>query len=101
VSPDLEAATSKTLSYASGPPLARMRALELPIDPAAIRAALPPELSALSLEDIGRRLGEELVGGDETPVSDALAPVLITDTGGASGPAADAVVLAQTRQLVH
>jgi hypothetical protein len=98
---DLEAATTKTLSDASGPPLARMRALELPIDPAAIRAALPPELSALSLEDIGRRLGEELVHGDETPLSDALAPVLVTDNEGGSGPAADAVVLAQTRQLVH
>jgi hypothetical protein len=97
----LAAATAKTLSDASGPPLARMRALELPIDPAAIRAALPPELATLSLEDVGRRLGEELVNGGDTPLSDALAPVLVTDSQGGNGPAADAVVLAQTRHLAH
>jgi hypothetical protein len=97
----LEAMTAKTLSDASGPPLARMRALDLPIDPAAIRAALPPDLQTLSLEDIGRRLGEELVAGGETPLADALGPVLVQENQGANGVPADAVVVAQTRQLVH
>jgi hypothetical protein len=94
--PDLEGATTKTLTDASGPPLLRIRALELPVTPADIRGALPPELSSLSLEDVGRRLGEELVEGGETPVSDALAPVLVTDQEGGSATPADGVVIAQT-----
>jgi hypothetical protein len=96
IDPELRDATAKTLTDASGDQFVRLRSLELPVDPAEIRAALPPELSGLSLEEIGRRMGEELVSGDQTPISDALAPVLVQDQQGGNATPADAVVVAQT-----
>jgi hypothetical protein len=97
IEPGLRDAASRTVTDASGDQLLRRVSVELPIDAAAIRAALPPELQTLSLDDIGRRMGEELVdGGDQTPVSDALTPVLIQDQLGSTEIPADAVVVAQT-----
>jgi hypothetical protein len=93
---DLDSATERTLSDASGPQRVRMRALELPITPANIRNALPPEFAGLSLEEIGRRFGEELVAGGETPISDALETELVEEGDGGNATPADGVVVAQT-----
>jgi hypothetical protein len=93
---DLDNAAQRTLSDASGPQPVRMRALELPITPASIRNALPAEFAGLSLEEIGRRFGEELVAGGETPISDALATELVEEGDGGNSTPADAVVVAQT-----
>jgi Copper transport outer membrane protein, MctB len=54
-------------------------------------------LATLNLDEIGRRMGEELVnGGDQTPVSDALTPVLVQDQLGGTATPADALIIAQT-----
>jgi copper transport outer membrane protein MctB len=97
----LRGAVTRTLDDATGPPLARRRALELPVDPAAVMNAIPSEAGGLTLEEIGRRLGRELVAGDETPFWDALAPVIVQDTLGTSQGEAAAVVVAQTKRIDH
>ena len=94
--PDLDNAAQRTLTDASGPPPVRMRALELPITPSSIRNALPAEFAGLTLDEIGRRYGEELVAGGETPISDALAAELVVEGDGGNATPAAGVVVAQT-----
>jgi Copper transport outer membrane protein, MctB len=48
------------------------------------------------MEEVGRRLGEELVAGGETPFWDALIPVLVQDHRGDPSTESDAVVVAHT-----
>jgi hypothetical protein len=86
----------QTLDDGSAPGLVRMRALELPIDAAEMEQALEPQFSGMSVEEIGRRLGEEFVEGGETPVWDALTPVLVEDDRGTSSDELDAVVVSHT-----
>ena len=93
VVPEIEAAVARTLADASGPALVRERALELPVDAQAIRRALPPEFAELSIDEVGRRLGRELVSGGETPLWDALAPVIVEEETGGSAREVDAVVV--------
>jgi hypothetical protein len=90
---EIEAAVVRTLEDASGPTLVRRRALELPVDAQAIRSALPPEFAELSMDEVGRRLGRELVSGGETPFWDALAPVIVEEGLGGSAREVDAVVV--------
>jgi hypothetical protein len=101
VKPGLEDAMTRTLVDASGPELSRSRALELPIDPRAVMNAIPSEAGNLVLEEVGRRLGRELVAGGETPFWDALATVLVEDTEGGSAQEVDAVVVAHTARIDH
>jgi Copper transport outer membrane protein, MctB len=101
VDQELQDAVTQTLADASGPPLARRRALELPVDPQAVMNAIPPEADDLTIEEIGRRLGRELVAGGETPLWDALDTVIVEDRQGASEPEVDAVVVAHTARLDH
>jgi copper transport outer membrane protein MctB len=97
----LRSAVVQTLDDASGPPLARLRALQLPIDAATMMGALPPDSGNPTLEDVGRRLGREFVGSGETPFWDALAPVIVQDSQGPSQREAEAIVVAQTAALDH
>jgi len=95
----LRNAVLETLDDASGPPLARMRALQLPIDAPRVMSAIPADSGNPSLEDVGRRLGREFVGSGETPFWDALAPVIVQDSQGPSQREAQAIVVAQTAAL--
>ena len=101
VEPELQEAVARTLTDASGPPLARMRALELPVDAQAVMNAVPADVGALTLDEIGRRLGRELAAGGETPLWDALARVIVEDDEGGNVQPADAVVVAHTAQIEH
>jgi hypothetical protein len=97
----LEGAVDRTVNDASGPPITRRRALQLPVDPEAVLAAVPSDSGSLSLDDIGRRVGRELVAGGDTPLSDALATVIVQDSRGSSEREVDAVVVAQTAAITE
>jgi hypothetical protein len=71
----------------------------LPIDVAAVMGAIPADSGNPTLEEVGRRLGREFVGGGETPFWDALAPVIVQDSQGPSQREAEAIVVAQTAAL--
>jgi Copper transport outer membrane protein, MctB len=86
----------QTLEDASAPGLIELEAIELPVDPQEVENALEPQFTGLSLEEVGRRLGEELIEGGETPFWDALIPVLVQDHRGTSTAEADAVVVSHT-----
>ena len=89
-------AVEQTLQDASGPALVEREAFELPIDPEEVTDALPTQFSDLTMEEVGRRLGEELVAGGETPFWDALIPVVVQDHRGDPSTESDAVVVAHT-----
>jgi outer membrane murein-binding lipoprotein Lpp len=81
----------------------RMRAVRVPVEPAALRDALgsSPALQrrygALEeLDELGRDLGFEFSGGGQTPLWEALSDVLVEEREGGFAPAADAVVVART-----
>ncbi len=93
---DVQGAVEQTLSDASAPGIVEMEALELPVDPQEVKGALDPQFSQLTLEEIGRRLAEELVKGGETPFWDALTPILVQDHQGTTNVPADAVVVSHT-----
>jgi hypothetical protein len=101
VEPELQAAVTRTLADASAPAVARMRALELPLDGQAVLDAIPTDAGTPTLEDVGRRLGRELVRGGETPFWEALAPVIVQDDEGGNARPADAVVVAHTARIDH
>jgi hypothetical protein len=90
---EIEGAVLTTLVDASGPELVRTRALKLPIEAQAVRAALPAEFDGLTLDEVGQRLGRELVSGGETPLWDALMPVIVEEGSGGSAREVDAVVV--------
>jgi hypothetical protein len=98
---ELSDSVSETLSDASAPPVVRMRALELPVESAAVFEAIPTDSGSPTLEEIGRRLGREFVAGGETSFWDALAPVIAQDSQGGSEREVDAVVVAQTARIDH
>ena len=98
----LHGAVVRAISDAGGRPV-RMRSLAVPIDAVAIQEVLErdEELAELAgddqLGDLGRRLGEEIVAGGETPLWDALSGLLVIEVSGPNVPA-DGVVVAQTVQ---
>ena len=55
-------AVEQTLQDASGPAVVEREAFELPIDPEQVMD-LDPQFQGLTMEEVGRRLGEELVEG--------------------------------------
>jgi hypothetical protein len=89
-------AIEQTLQDASGPAVVEREAFELPIDPEQVTDALEPQYQGLTMEEVGRRMGEELVAGGETPFWDALIPVLVQDHRGDPSTESDAVVVAHT-----
>lgn len=92
----------QALSDAGAPAPLRLRALNLPIDPKALRAALVkrPALAAYAgdrrLDDLGRKLGQELVAGGESPLWQALSADLAQELSGDDKPPADGVVVVRT-----
>ena len=92
----------QALGDAGGEPPLRVRALKLPIDLAAIRAALAkrPLLAALATQrrigDLGRRLGQDIVSGGDTSLWPLLSDVLLEERSGPDRPPVDAVVLERT-----
>lgn len=89
-------AVAQTLRDASGPALVEREAFELPIDPEEVTNALEPQFSGLTMEEVGRRMGEELVEGGETPFWDALIPIIVQFHRGDPSTESDAVVVAHT-----
>jgi hypothetical protein len=89
-------AVGQTLDDASAPAVVERESLELPIDEQEVANALEPQYAGLSLEEVGRRLGEELIEGGETPFWDALIPVLVEDHRGMPSTESDAVVVSHT-----
>jgi Copper transport outer membrane protein, MctB len=100
--PELQGAVTQTLEHAGAPGLVRMRALKLPVEPEAVTGPVEgDDGAAVPLEEIGRRLGRELVTGGETPTWDALAEVIVEGSLGGMAEEADAVVIAHTARINH
>jgi Copper transport outer membrane protein, MctB len=98
--PELQGAVTQTLEHASGPGLVRMRALLLPVESEAITGPVEGDDGATpAVDEVGRRLGRELVSGGETPTWDALAEVIVEGSLGGMGEEADAVVVAHTARI--
>jgi hypothetical protein len=89
-------AVGQTLDDASAPAVVERESLGLPIDEQEVMNALEPQYSGLSLEEVGRRLGEELIEGGETPFWDSLIPVVVEDHRGMPSTESDAVVVSHT-----
>lgn len=87
------------LADAGASPALRFRALKVPIDATALKAALAgrPASAALAdptrLDALGRELGRELVLGGDTPLWNALSGQLIVERSGGSQRPLDGVVL--------
>lgn len=85
----------------AGGTVVRMRAVRVPLDPAAVEKAIEkrPALKGYEgtehVDDLGRDLGVEFVAGGKTPLWDALAEVFVDERDGPSAPAVDAVVVAR------
>ena len=92
---------------AGGGQVVRMRALTVPLPVEEIQAALAARralsgyLGRAHLGDLGRDLARELVAGDETPLWDALADILVEERQGTSVRPADGVVVARTAAPRH
>ena len=80
----------------------RLRALKVPLDMRQLEASLRGQPAAAGLrgrknvEELGRALGQELMLGGETPLSDSLSDVLFNDREGPIKPPADGVVVVRT-----
>ena len=97
---DVLAEVEETLLDAAGTP-ARLRAIRVPVDETAIRRAVAaaPQLREhedADLRELGRVLGEELVAGGETPLWDALSPLIVAQRSGTLLQPVDAVVVARS-----
>jgi Copper transport outer membrane protein, MctB len=85
---------------ASGP--FRFRALDVPFDAKAVAGALDghSDLARFSgpgsYGELGEQLAKELVAGGDTPLWDALAPVIVGEEAGIGDLPPDAVVIART-----
>jgi hypothetical protein len=96
---------NETLDAAGGR-LVRMRALELPLDRAALLAALPSRQATRyagddGLAELGRDVALELVDGGETPLWEALGPQLVEEQEGDLERPADAIVLNRTASPIR
>jgi Copper transport outer membrane protein, MctB len=82
----------------------RFRALDVPFDGKGIRGALDgrTELARFSGPDkygeLGEQLGKELAAGGDTPLWDALSPVIVGEEAGVGDLPPDAVVIARTAE---
>ena len=90
----------RTLSDAGSGAPARMRALKLPIDATQVDSALNGELRSYrgdaEIDDLGRKLADELVYGGDTPAWDALSSKLVEEKAGSFRRSVDGVVVVRT-----
>ena len=87
----------------AGGDVTRIRVVDVPVDPAALRRALvtSDSFEAMSDDDLqrlGEALAEEFVRGGETPLWDALAEELVQEQSGDFDDPLDAVVVARTER---
>jgi uncharacterized membrane-anchored protein YhcB (DUF1043 family) len=99
---EVRSAITRTLTDAgAGQPL-RIRAVTVPIDPAAInkRLAKRPFLAAYAgpdqLRQLGHALGQEFTAGSDTPLWNALETLIVEQKSGPAKPAADGVIVVRT-----
>jgi Copper transport outer membrane protein, MctB len=86
----------QTLDDASAPAVVERETIGLPVDEQEVAGALDSQYSDLSLDEIGHRLGEELIEGGDTPLWDALIDVVVDDHRGDPSTESDAVVVSHT-----
>lgn len=79
----------------AGGSLVRLRVIQLPVDEAELMAVAEQS----DVREIGRRLGQELLAGGETPLWDALAEQLVIERIPDLDTPADAVVVTRTAEL--
>ena len=97
---DVLADVEQTVLDAAGTP-SRLRAIRVPVDAAAIRRAIGSrrdlrEYGDADLRELGRGLGQELVAGRDTPLWDALSPLIVAQRSGGMVEPVDAVVVARS-----
>jgi hypothetical protein len=99
---DHRSAITRALSETNaGTPL-RIRALKVPVDPAALTKLLAnrPSLAGYAgpdqLKNLGHDLGQEFVAGTDTPLWTALQNLIVEEKVGPSKPPADGVVIVRT-----
>jgi copper transport outer membrane protein MctB len=96
---DVRSSVLQALADAGAPSALRIRAVKVPVDDAALDAALGDRpafaqyVGADRLPDLGRALGQELVQGGRTPLWDALSKELVEERSGPDRPPADGVVV--------
>jgi Copper transport outer membrane protein, MctB len=82
----------------------RFRALDVPFDAKAIRAELDGHADLArfsgpdSYDELGEQLARELVAGGDTPLWDALSPLIVGEEAGIGALPPDAVVVARTAE---
>ncbi len=92
----------QALDDAGGPGVLRLRALKMPIDLPTLRRALKsrPALALLATErridDLGRRLGQDIVAAGDSPLWQLLSDDLVEERSGRDAPPADGVVVVRT-----
>src|SRR5829696_1843455 len=100
--PAVRSSVIQTLRDAGAPYPVRIRAMKVPVDDAALDAAMGgrPGLAQYRgsdrLPDLGRALAGELVDGGRTPLWDSLAGELVEERVGGSRLPADGVVVARS-----
>jgi Copper transport outer membrane protein, MctB len=94
----------RMLADGGAPGLFRFRELEVPVDAEAIeseldgRAELVRFSGAERYDELGAELAKELVAGEETPLWDALSPLIVGEEAGIGAVSPDAVVVARTAE---
>jgi Copper transport outer membrane protein, MctB len=82
----------------------RFRELDVPFDAGAIAAELEgrPELARFSepdsYDELGEQLAQELIAGGDTPLWDALSPLIVGEEAGVGDLPPDAIVVARTAE---
>ena len=93
---EVAGAIQETLDRADGD-ATRMRALRLPIQTGELLRTVADVTDAPNtVEDLGRALAAELVDGGETPLWNAIGPVLVEERDGTNSEPLDGVVIART-----
>ena len=95
----------QALQDAGAPPVLRLRAIKVPVDPSGLDGDLDghPALASYAgpdkLATLGRELGQELVNGGDTPLWDRLSGDLVEERSGGGTRPADGVVVARSADL--
>jgi hypothetical protein len=96
------ASVDRALVDAGAPPVVRLRALKVPIDPKQLdmilaqRPAFAEYLGDDRLDELGRALAEEFVSGGDAPLWQALAGALVAERSGSAKLPADGVVVVRS-----